>query len=94
MSFLYDTVLPGSSRLHVGRGSAAGKDDGRKLRKSQSHASLLTPLVQLIRDPIGIIGGGKGSLEHVAEEEESSSSADAQLGRKQALHLRMKEVSL
>ncbi|KAF2109271.1 acyl transferase/acyl hydrolase/lysophospholipase [Lophiotrema nucula] len=87
MSFFYDTVLPGSTRLH-GKGGVE-KDGSRALRKSKSHATLLSPLIHLVRDPVGTISGAVGALGQHAE---GNIALDSERDRKQVLHLRLKNA--
>jgi TAG lipase/steryl ester hydrolase/phospholipase A2/LPA acyltransferase len=90
MSFLSETVLTGSTRLYVGGADTTSKDGRRTLRKSQSHGGLLTPLVQLIRDPIGTIGGAVDTFSTVSEIDISNGPV---IDRRQVLYLRMRNVS-
>lgn len=91
MSFLSDTVLPGSTRLYIERGGVAvGREGRRTLRKSQSHAGLLSPLVQLIRDPVRTIGG----VPHTVDDAVKQSPAHPKADRQQLLYLRMRNVSV
>jgi TAG lipase/steryl ester hydrolase/phospholipase A2/LPA acyltransferase len=91
MSFLSETVLAGSTRLHIAGGADTASKDGRRtLRKDQSHGGLFTPLIQLVRDPVGTIGGAVGSLSTVSEIDLPDESA---IDRRQVLYLRMRNVS-
>ncbi|KAH7126840.1 acyl transferase/acyl hydrolase/lysophospholipase [Dendryphion nanum] len=88
MSFLLDTTFPGSTQLHVD-GLATNKHGERRPRKSQSHASLLAPLIQLVRDPVGTISGAVGALEKIPE---TPSLQDGEIDRKQLLYLHMRNA--
>jgi TAG lipase/steryl ester hydrolase/phospholipase A2/LPA acyltransferase len=90
MSFLHDSVLPGANRFHKDRNNDSVTTPAtRRLRKSQSHGGLLSPLVQLVRNPVTSIGDILGSLrEGGVSGEEDGETRD----RKQILYLRMKEV--
>ncbi|KAF2270934.1 patatin-domain-containing protein, partial [Lojkania enalia] len=88
MSFLCDTALPGSARLHVGGGIVA-KNGRRILRGSQSHASLLSPLIQLVRDPVGAFGAVAGNNK---DESDNGATSDCEADRKQVLYLRMRNA--
>ena len=91
MSFLSETVLAGSTRLHIAGGAdAASKDSRRTLKNNQSHGGLFTPLIQLVRDPVGTIGGAVGSLSTVSEIDIPD---DPAIDRRQVLYLRMRNVS-
>jgi TAG lipase/steryl ester hydrolase/phospholipase A2/LPA acyltransferase len=91
MSFLSETVLAGSTRLYIAGGvDAASKDGQGTLRKNQSHGGLFTPLIQLVRDPVGTIGGAVGSLSTVSEIDIPD---DPAIDRRQVLYLRMRNVS-
>jgi hypothetical protein len=86
MSFVSDTLLSGGARLHVARGEHQGNDAGK--RSSQSQGGRLDPLIRLVKDPFGLLGGGRDADENaqkVNEEEED---------RKQLLRLRMRDVSV
>jgi TAG lipase/steryl ester hydrolase/phospholipase A2/LPA acyltransferase len=89
MSFLSDTILPGSSQLHIRGDGAAGKNGKKTLRKSKSHAGFLTPLVHLIRNPGETLGSVPSIVEHVAE---TTTCTTALQDRKQLLNLRLKDV--
>ncbi|KAF2654531.1 patatin-domain-containing protein [Lophiostoma macrostomum CBS 122681] len=89
MSFLSDTVVPGSSQLHIRGGAAAGKDGNKVPRESKSHTGLLTPLVHLIRNPGEALGGVASIVEHVTEE---AAATVAQQERRQLLNLRLKNA--
>ena len=92
MSFLSETVLTGSTRLCLGgQGDTATKDGRKTLRKSESHASLLSPLIQLVRDPVRAVGNVVDSLSYVSE---APIIADSAIDRKQVLYLRMRNVSV
>ena len=84
MSLLSDSVFAGgSTRLHR-RPTGAGAVHGPKpLRKSKSHGGYLTPLVQLVRNPAGILGDYNVPETDVAGPEAS---------RQQVLYLHMKDV--
>ncbi|KAF1841681.1 triacylglycerol lipase [Cucurbitaria berberidis CBS 394.84] len=86
MSLLSDTVLAGgSTRLHIaGRGQKSAQE---VLRKSKSHGSFLTPLVQLVRDPAGTLGSAIGNY-NVPDTDAAASEAH----RRQILYLRMKDA--
>lgn len=89
MSFLHDTILPGTARFHDDRNNGPATTPVRCLRKSQSHAGLLSPLVHLVRNPVSSIGDVLGSL----REEAISNSQDAETEtRTKILYHRMKEV--
>jgi hypothetical protein len=97
MQFLHNASLSGSIPLQ----QQPGEDATVKLhtektsRKSKSHASILSPLVRLVRDPAG-------SLETVMESfwvtDEmvvvERNKAEELLNRKQILQQRMEEVSV
>lgn len=87
MSLLPDTILSASStRLHSS--GKRGQDiTSKRIRKSQSHASILNPLVQLVRNPVGIFGGAVGNF-GVPEEQ----PVTAETSRKQVLYLRLKHA--
>lgn len=85
MAFLPDTLLPGS---HIRR-SDTGKHGKKVLRKSQSHAGFLRPIVRLVRDPIGTIGSAVGNFSEGTVE---TAASQAELDRKQVLYLRMQNV--
>jgi hypothetical protein len=87
MSFLYDPVAS-TSRLFLGAAENGAK---KGLRKSKSHAGFLSPLIHLVRDPVGTIGGvifEDGPLGIAVGD------AEAEEGRRQVLYLRMRNVSL
>ncbi|OCK83476.1 patatin-domain-containing protein [Lepidopterella palustris CBS 459.81] len=83
MSFLYDSVLPGTTGLYSGLGTAV-KDGQKPLGKCQSHAGFLSPLIQFVRDPVGTIGS---TLNHAYETITPVGPDDE--SHKQALYLRM-----
>lgn len=90
MSFLSETVLAGSTRLHIAGGADPASKDGRgTMRKNQSHGGLFTPLMQLVRDPVGTLGGAVGSLSTVSEIDIPD---DPAIDRRQVLYLRMRNV--
>lgn len=90
MSLLSATVLPGSTRLHIeGGGAAAGNDGKKRLRNSRSHASFLSPLVQLLRDPVGTIGTAVANVSL----ESNSALSQSEEAHKQVVYLRMRNVS-
>ncbi|PSN63193.1 patatin-domain-containing protein [Corynespora cassiicola Philippines] len=86
MSFLSDTVLPGSTRLHV---EGPGKEDRGKPRRRQSHAQLFTPLIQLVKDPVRTIGGAVHSLNL---ESDGHDFCAGSAHRKQILYARMRNA--
>ncbi|KAF2735145.1 patatin-domain-containing protein [Polyplosphaeria fusca] len=88
MSFLCDTLLPGSAG-HFIRGQGGNGEGDNTPKSGQSHAARFTPLIQLVRDPLGAIGGAVGSLS-LSPEHGSSSTLEAD--RKQLLYLRMKNA--
>lgn len=73
----------------------------RKLRKSRSY-NVVTPLVDLVRDPVASVGGALGVLgkwqqdakEKRAAEETKKKELSETEAKKQILSLRMKEVCL
>jgi TAG lipase/steryl ester hydrolase/phospholipase A2/LPA acyltransferase len=89
MSFLSDTLLPGSSRLHI-IGSGASRNGQTALRKSKSHAGLLSPLVQLIRDPLNTIGNAVGGVEY---SNRLNSLPEAEVDQREVFKLRLRNVS-
>lgn len=89
MSFLHDTLLPGSAGVYLG-GTNAAKEQQRTLRKTKSHAAIFTPLVQLVRNPFKIIGDAVGSFNAL---QESSSFRVEIENRRQLLYIRLKNVS-
>ncbi|ORY19809.1 acyl transferase/acyl hydrolase/lysophospholipase, partial [Clohesyomyces aquaticus] len=89
MSLLFGTVLPGGARLHLGGAGAEGKHGQRTLRKSQSHGGFLSPLVHLVRDPVGTLSTVVGSLNHVSE---NSAGLEAEPDYRQVLYLRMRNA--
>lgn len=91
MSFLYDSVLPGTTRLYSS-GGADLKDNQRRLRKSQSHSGFFTPLIHLVRDPVGTIGSAVGTFQDASEPAAPIGPDDD--SRKQILYLRMRNVSV
>lgn len=85
MSFLNDTVLPGTGRLHANDGQRRGQK-----RQGQS-GGLLRPLVQLIRNPAGVYEGFLGSHDNSAQN--AQPGVLDQESRRQVLYLRIKDVS-
>jgi TAG lipase/steryl ester hydrolase/phospholipase A2/LPA acyltransferase len=84
MSLLSDTIFTGgSTRLHV-RG---GHNGPKVIRKSKSYGGFLPPLAQLVRNPIGTLGGAVGDYK-VPEPDGGAANAN----RRQILYLRMKDV--
>ncbi|KAF2876954.1 acyl transferase/acyl hydrolase/lysophospholipase [Massariosphaeria phaeospora] len=86
MSFLSDTVLSGGARLYAGGGTSTGEDGYRAVKRSRSHGALLTPLIQLVRDPVGTIGGAVGILRDATD---TARLHDPEADRKQVLYLHM-----
>ncbi|KAF2815308.1 patatin-domain-containing protein [Mytilinidion resinicola] len=86
MSFLYDPVFPGANKLFAGADNGA-KEEQRVLRKSRSHAGFLSPLIQLVRDPVGTIGS-------VIYDDSSAIATDGaeDESRREILYLRMREA--
>lgn len=85
MSLLSDTVFAGaSSRLHIG---ASQNTTHKVVRKSKSHGGFLTPLVQLVRDPVGTLGT---TISNYNVPDKEATAFDA--SRRQILYLRMKDV--
>ncbi|EDU50425.1 triacylglycerol lipase [Pyrenophora tritici-repentis] len=85
MSLLSDTFFSGaSSRLHVGR----GRNGCKTVRKSQSHGGFLSPLAQLVRDPVGTLGGITTDSKHVPDKDGGAVEAS----RRQVLYLHMKDA--
>ncbi|CAE7204994.1 hypothetical protein CFE70_008528 [Pyrenophora teres f. teres 0-1] len=83
MSLLSDTFFSrGSSRLHRGR------NDHSAVRKTQSHGGFLSPLAQLVRDPIGTLGGSTADGNHVPEKD----AGPVEASRRQVLYLHMKDA--
>ncbi|KAF2132419.1 patatin-domain-containing protein [Dothidotthia symphoricarpi CBS 119687] len=83
MSFLFDNVLArGSTGLHI----AGGGNNAQ--RKSRSHGGFLTPLVQLVRDPVGALSSAVDS--HYSAPIGDALGEDAD--RRQVLYLRMKNA--
>ncbi|KAF2797019.1 patatin-domain-containing protein [Melanomma pulvis-pyrius CBS 109.77] len=90
MSFLSETVLTGSTRLYVaGKGEVASKGGSRNPRKNQSNGGLLTPLIQLVRDPVGTIGDAVDSFHSVLE---TKTTPETPIDRTQVLYLRMRNA--
>lgn len=83
MSFVTNSLLSGGARLHVERGDSEGKNGVK--RTSQGPSGLLAPLIQLVKNPFGVIGGGEAPQESQTNTEEED--------RRQLLYLRMKDVS-
>ncbi|KAH7078442.1 acyl transferase/acyl hydrolase/lysophospholipase [Paraphoma chrysanthemicola] len=85
MSLLTDTLFSGgSTRLHV-------KDtqrQGRALRKSKSYGGFLTPLAQLVRDPVGTLHNAVGNQCGVP----GSDAAGAYADRIAVLQLRIRNA--
>lgn len=86
MSLVSDTVLSGSARLHTERGGTAGKDGAKKTSQSPT-GGLFTPLIQLVKDPLG-------SILSAIETEEARGALLEQTERKQLLYLRLRDVSV
>ncbi|KAF2501311.1 patatin-domain-containing protein [Lophium mytilinum] len=86
MSFLYDPVFPGANKLFAGADNG-GTEKQRVLRKSRSHAGFLSPLIHLVRDPVGTIGS-------VIYEDTSTIALDSAVdeNRREILYLRMREA--
>ena len=85
MSFLSDTVFSGSStRLHVAESQS---NNGRVVRKSKSHGGLLSPLAQLVRNPVQSIGNVVGSHYNASVQDALDDAS-----RRQILYLRMNNV--
>jgi len=90
MSLLQHVVLPGTAAFRAEGDRNAVTTPARRLRKSQSHAGFLSPLVHLVRNPVGLIGDVLWSL----QEEPARVSENVEVdNRRQILYLRMKEVS-
>lgn len=85
MSLLSDTVFAGGSTRLLVRGGA--NHDRKVVRKSKSHGGFLSPLVQLMRDPVGTLGSAVGTY-NVPE----TAAAGAEANRKQVLYLHLKDV--
>jgi TAG lipase/steryl ester hydrolase/phospholipase A2/LPA acyltransferase len=84
MSLLSDIIFTGgSARLHV----REGHNGPKVIRKTQSHGGFLTPLAQLVRNPIVTLGGAVGDY-NVPEPDGGAAEAN----RRQILYLRMKDV--
>ncbi|KAF2022198.1 patatin-domain-containing protein [Aaosphaeria arxii CBS 175.79] len=88
MSFLSHTVLPGSSTLH-NEGDRKGKNAPKRLRKAQSHSGLFTPLIHLVKDPVGTLSGFVGSHGEIPEGIEPVGEIEA---RKQLLNLHLRNA--
>jgi hypothetical protein len=85
MSFLSDTVFSGSStRLHVAGNQPSG---GNVIRKSKSHGGFLSPLSQLVRNPVQSLGNAVSSHYNAPFQDALNDAS-----RKQILYLRMKNV--
>ncbi|KAF2436719.1 patatin-domain-containing protein, partial [Tothia fuscella] len=93
MSFLHDTVLPGTARFRNERHSTSVTSKVRRLRKYQSSGSLLSlsPLVHLVRNPVGTIGDILGSLREDSTSTTDDATREVQTRRK-ILYLRLKEA--
>ncbi|KAF2000278.1 patatin-domain-containing protein, partial [Amniculicola lignicola CBS 123094] len=90
MSFLADTILPGSAGLRIG-GGLPEKDGQRRQRTSKSHGGgFLAPLIHLVRDPVGAIGSAVGSYELA---DAAHAAPEAATDHKQVLYLRMRNVT-
>lgn len=86
MSLLSDTVFAGgSTRLHTGGGQ---RNAPRTVRKARSHAGFLSPLVQLVRDPVASLSGAVGNCRNVPD----AAAPAVHVDRKPILYLRMKDV--
>ncbi|KAH8723976.1 acyl transferase/acyl hydrolase/lysophospholipase [Phaeosphaeriaceae sp. PMI808] len=91
-SFLTDSIFSGgSTRLHSD-GTGGAQNGHKVIRKSKSHGGLLSPLVQLVRDPVGTLSNAVSSnLRNVPETgtvtKTETLGTDAH--RKQILYLRM-----
>jgi hypothetical protein len=83
-----DAALPGSVNLLLEGGSTNAKDGKRALRRSRSHAGLLTSLVQRIKDPARNMSNTAGSA--APSPNKTAPAADQE--RKQVLYLRMRNV--
>ncbi|EON62647.1 hypothetical protein W97_01871 [Coniosporium apollinis CBS 100218] len=85
MSFLNDTVLPGTGRLHSNEGQ-------RRDRKRQSQSGgLLKPLVQLILNPGSAYEGFLGSNDNSAQN--AQPGVLDQESRRQVLYVRIKDAT-
>ena len=95
MQFLHNASLSGTVPLQQQqRGRVATTSVEKTVRKSKSHASFISPLVQLVKDPAGSLGNvletfwvtdGTAALERERAEELQN--------RKQILQHRMDDVS-
>lgn len=87
MSFLYDAVLPSSSRLLAERGDEPRK--GRQEKAPHNSRSLLGSLVQIAKDPLQALGG---AIDHAALLGEGPSGPA--FDRRQVLYARMNNVCI
>jgi len=81
MSLFSDTVLSGGARLHITREGPVGSDGTKPSSGLRAHWN---PLLRLVKDPLGLIGGASVSPEAQTLKDEED--------RKQLLYLRMRDV--
>ncbi|KAF1990216.1 patatin-domain-containing protein [Aulographum hederae CBS 113979] len=91
--FFNDAVLPRTASLHQGLEVPIVGADGhiqplRRLRKAQSHAGLLSPLVKLVQHPIDLVDSALGSW-NLEENPPVKSVAEDEEAMRQALYARM-----
>ncbi|KAF2275030.1 patatin-domain-containing protein [Westerdykella ornata] len=92
MSFLSDTVLPGTGRLPLERPSK-GKSGRTSLRKSRSHASFVASLVRFARDPAANLEGFATNTAHDPIQVDAKRAVKAaEEDRKQIWYLRLRNA--
>ena len=98
MSFLRDaSVLHGSASASCyGDTTSAPSNNHKRVRKAQSYSLFgrLSPLVDLVRDPVGALGSAVGGLTQPSPEETAAAEREKQAdGERRLLYLRMRAAA-
>jgi hypothetical protein len=92
MQYLHNPTLSGGTRLHTDSSDQHVTSSLKSLRKSQSHASFLSPIIRLVRYPVTTIESALETLWAPGEHNAQDKLALDMENRRQVLLQRLKDV--